>query len=238
MATHELMFEHPGITSGPLLVKVKPEQITWAYGLNTKNYSTFGGEVVQILSMYVDDLVVSGTVGTYKEIEAIYGWFINYMNIATQGHKSNAEGYDTRPVTMYYPHRQWKFSIYPKSMPGFRYGRDVVAPSWQLSAAVSEYPDSLENQIISNKMFAGEAKAGNFEVFGTATGAIGYNENNPWSSITQEQAASGEGDKQLAKIEEWMAKAYDAGYDYSEYSPDFSTPLTFKNNNKKTKPKK
>lgn len=171
-----------------LSVKVKPDQITWSYGLNTKNYPTFGGEVVQILSMFVGDMNIKGTVGTYKEIEEIYAWFIRYMQQATQG-RSGKEAYDTEPVIMNYPHRQWTFSILPHAVPGFRYGTSVVAPTWELVAAVSEYSDNFKESILNKEMFAGEASAGGFEPFGTTTAGLGYKENNPWSGPTEEQQA-------------------------------------------------
>jgi hypothetical protein len=59
-----LIFEHPS-AEGPLSVHVNPNQIEWSYGLNTANYPTYGGEVIQILSTFIDDMTVQGNVTTY-----------------------------------------------------------------------------------------------------------------------------------------------------------------------------
>jgi hypothetical protein len=226
----ELTFHHPSIAHD-LAVKVKPDQIVWSYGLNTKNYPTFGGEVVQILSMYVGDLNIKGMVGTYKEIEEIYSWFISYMQNATQGRKGE-ESYDTRPVIMNYPHRQWTFEIYPKSIPGFRYGKDVVAPTWELTAAVSEYSDSFKDSILSQEMFAGEAQAGGFEPFGTVTGGFDYKENNPWSGPTDADTTKKE-NKKIADHYNNLIKSY-LEKDWSSIEADYSVPNTPKDS-KQTK---
>jgi hypothetical protein len=223
----EIIFTHPSMGK-PLMVKVKPDQITWSYGLNTKNYPTYGGEVVQILSMNVGDMQIKGTVGTYKETEEIYAWFIQYMQNATQGvqTRNNRKSYDTRPVEMQYPHRHWKFSIYPKSVPGFVYGRDVVAPTWELNAAVSEYSDNFKESIISDQMFAGEAAAGGFEPFGTVTAGIGFRENNPWSGPTQEQAASvAEENQKIADHFNNLIPSF-LGGDFSSTEANYSSPAT------------
>lgn len=129
-----------------LTVEVKPDQISWSYGLNTANYPTYGGEVVQILSCYFDDLTVIGQVGTYEDIEIIYGWFIDYMQAATQG-EAGKGSFDTSPVIMTYKPRGWKFRLYPKSLPGFKYGRDVVAPTWKLVAAIAEPGQAFKNAV-------------------------------------------------------------------------------------------
>lgn len=225
----EIIFRHPSMQSSPLVVRVKPDQIKWSYELNTKNYPTYGGEVVQILSMAVGDLTVIGTIGTYAEMEYIYSWFINYMQNATQG-RGAKESYDTRPVTMEYPHRQWKFSIYPKQLPGFRYGKDVVAPTWSLKAAVSEYSDNFQDAILNDQQFAGEAKGAGFEPFGTVTGEIGYKPEgtNPWSSLTDEQVKAKEPDKDTQDIVDYFTKlipSYLKG-DFSTQQPSYSKPAS------------
>jgi len=182
---NELIFKHPSMTDD-LVVRVKPNEIVWSYGLNTANYPTYGGEVVQILSMYVDDLNISGEVRTYRDIEVIYKWFISYMQNATQGRAGDPK-YDSRPVEMYYPHRDWKFSIWPKNLPGFKYGTEVTAPTWELQAAVSEFDDRFEDSVLSSQDFAGVSTEGEFSPFGTATAEIGFHENNPWSAPTNKQ---------------------------------------------------
>ena len=126
-----------------LTVGIKPNQLTFSYGLNTQSYPTYAGEVVQILSAYIDNLNIQGDVRTYADMELIYKWFISYMTVATQGvtgkpSLTSPYAYDDTPISMSYPHRNWLFSIRPISLPTLTYGTDVVVPSWTMEAAIVE----------------------------------------------------------------------------------------------------
>ena len=134
-------FVHDNPKIGSLVIDNGLDQCSWAYNLNTAVYPTYGGEVVQILSVYIDDVTIGGTVSTYSQAEAIYSYFANYMQLATQGFGSTAapnQAYIAIPMTFTYPARQWSFSIYPKSAPGFSYSFDTVAPTWQVTAHVED----------------------------------------------------------------------------------------------------
>jgi hypothetical protein len=221
----ELIFEHPAMPDA-LVIYVKPNQIVWSYGLNTANFPTYGGEVVQVLSMYVDDLNIAGEVRSYTDIERIYKWFITYMQKATQGRVSS-EGYDSRPIKMRYPHRGWEFSILPKALPSFKYGTDVVAPTWMLTAAVSEFDDDFEDSILSQQEFVGAAAAGGFDPFGTATAEIGYEDNNPWSAPTTKQYKAHDPEKWNKEITDFYGKILPSWLDDKKFSAlerDMSIP--------------
>lgn len=177
----EVIFTHPLITNrdGSLLAlttDVRPDSIIWSYGLNTMNYDTYGGEVVQILSMYIDDMTIAGTTSSYSKMEQVYAWFLQYMQLASQsGH------FQSTPVTFSYPHRGWTFEILPRSLPSFQYGLEVVTPTWTVQAAVQESPADVKDLIMENAVFTGMATQGGFDPFGKATAEIGYIEDNPWS---------------------------------------------------------
>lgn len=141
----EIQFSHP-LIKRTLTVSTGANQIEWSYNLNTVAYPTYGGEVVQVLSTNIDDLKISGDVRSYDEMEKIYRWFLEYMQIATQGTSSPENGYKEEAVTMNYPHRGWRLSIQPKSLPSLRYGRDVVIPSWTLQAAIKD-PDPVQTEL-------------------------------------------------------------------------------------------
>jgi hypothetical protein len=224
---HEITFHHPSPqVPTDLTIQVKPDEMIWAYGLNTANFPTYGGEVVQILSMYVEDLNIFGTVSTYAEIETIYGWFINYMQIATQGHGGKA-GYDMTPVEMTYHHRNWKFNILPKALPGFKYGRDLVAPTWHLQAAVVEFSENFQDTVLSEKGQAIQVdQDSGFEPFGAVTGEIGFNEHNPWSGVTNEQYKAGKTRDEYTKVADWHNNLIPSwlGGDFSSISADYSIP--------------
>jgi hypothetical protein len=232
---HELTFTHPNAElQPPLTVSVKPDQLVWAYGLNTARFPTYGGEVVQILSMYVDDLTITGTVGSYKELERIYGWFIQYMQLATQGH-GGSQGYDAAPVQMTYHHRNWHFNILPNSLPAFRYGRDVVAPTWEMKAAVVEFSDNFTDAVMSvNGDLVEVAGEGGFEPFGTVTAEIGYNEFNPWSGPTDQVYISGKTRDQYASAatSDWFKNLIPSWLkgDFKSISADYSIPMPGINN--------
>lgn len=222
----QVVFSHPAVTPNKLVLTIKPDQITWAYGLNTSNYDTYGGEVVQILSMFFDDMTISGTCRSYSTLEQIYAWFLQYMQIATQGNKGKGS-YNARPVIFSYPHRGWEFSIYPKSLPGFRYGTEVVAPTWTVQAAVVEAPADLKSLIMSEAAMAGTAIQGEFEPFGKATAMIGYYEDNPWSGVTDQAYQKGAVKDQYSKLADYynnLIPAWLESDDFHALSANYSKP--------------
>lgn len=178
---HELIFQHPSakIPDNELIVKIKPDQITWSYGLNTANYPTYGGEVVQILSCYIEDLTITGATKNYKQLERIYTFFINYIQIATQGRKGHGS-YDPRPMRMYYPERGWHFLIHPKGATKFRYGRDVVVPQWTVTAAVADPDQDLIAKIMTKAQMDATRSNGGIKLFGKVTGNIGFEAADPF----------------------------------------------------------
>ncbi len=120
-------FQHP--QCGTLNVRTGIDQISWGYSLNTANYPTYGGEVIQILSCYVEDLRLQGTLANYWELETVYTFFLKFIdNASAQGTR------DETPMKFYYHHRGWQFDLFVKNAPGFKKGRDVVAPEWMIEA--------------------------------------------------------------------------------------------------------
>lgn len=175
---HEVIFSHSEVdkTLGKLVVLTGANQITWSYGLNTQSYPTYAGEVVQILSAYTDVLHISGDVVSYSQMEHIYEWFLRYISIATQGYNANpgnrVTSYNEEPVSMSYPHRGWNLKIKPLHLPGLRYGREVVVPTWSLEAhVVEEEAEMLE--LAKESALLGE--------FDKLDAGIGFREHNPFS---------------------------------------------------------
>jgi hypothetical protein len=141
------VFSHPNPKIGSLQIDTGLDECSWAYNLNTAVYPTYGGEVVQILSVFIDDVTISGTVSTYSQAEAIYSYFANYMQLATQGFGGGTRFVAT-PVTFVYPARNWNFQIFPKTAPGFTYTFDTVTPTWQITAHVED--DTVDLKPIKN----------------------------------------------------------------------------------------
>ncbi len=154
-ATQSVVYSDGGFGAGSqLAIQIRPNQLMWSYGLNTQSYPTHAGEVVQVLSTYVDNMTISGDIRTYSDMELIYKWFIAYMTQATQGLKgapmlSNEFRYNETPVLMQYPHRSWSMYIRPLSLPTLTYGTDVVVPNWQMEAAVVE-DENMELTMMMN----------------------------------------------------------------------------------------
>lgn len=229
----ELIFSHPAVDAklGKLVVPIKPDQITWSYNLVTASYPTYGGEVVQILAMNVGDMTVAGTLRSYKQMESVYKWFYMYMQFATQGRGDSSISYDMRPVEMTYLERGWKFDIMPYQLPGFKYGRDVVAPVWRVQAAVVEASEDFKNVALSDSQFNGIAAEGDFDPFGSVTAGIGYDDQNPWSQPYDATDAIWDSKKKkLVDDYQGMLAAWQNNKDdiTHELSPDWSKPKFLK----------
>lgn len=230
-----LTFTHPKMNR-PLGVYVNPDSIEWSYGLNTQNYPTYGGEVIQILSAFIEDMTITGTVETYSKMEDIYAWFITYIQIATTGVGTGK--FNVAPVQMYYQERGWQFQIYPTSMPGFRYGTEVVAPEWSISASVVDPAFDLVNAIMDQAAIEAASSRNGIQLFGKATGNIGFEEHDPFSDPEGGTGDLGKknrlrffGTEKQAKKQEDLADEYNKllpAYlegDFSDLTGDYSKPV-------------
>lgn len=222
-----LTFFHPSkqLRKRRLTVDVKPDAISWSYGLNTANYSTYGGEVVQILSCYIDDLTIMGTTRSYHVLEEIYAYFIDYIQIATTN--SGGASYDPRPIRVTYPHRDWTFDIHPKNVPKFIYGRDIVAPEWSVICAVAEPDQDMNAKVMDKAMMESVRSNGDIKLFGTVTGDIGYEPDDPFRTpfVTKKDPGSelrnAYGD--LGDFYNSLIPSYLQG-DFDELSANYSQP--------------
>ena len=162
MSATQLLFQHELVNGGePLVVITGADEIAWAYALNIAQFPTYGGEVIQILSVYIDDLTVQGTIRKYSEAEDIYSFFMEYFTIASQGSEStSADKYTQVPMIMEYAHRGWRFEIQPLEAPGFTYSLETVAPKWEMKAhVVDKSPDVAKLQ----ELVIQELEVGNTE---------------------------------------------------------------------------
>ncbi len=156
----EINFYHSYV--GSLSIDNGVDEAQWAYGLNLQHYPTYGGEVVQILSVFIDNLTLTGTCSTYAQLEAIYKYFTHYLIGATQGHSQTPvpnESYNLDPMTFTYPDRNWTFQIYPLAAPGFQYRTGGIGPQWQLQAFIID--DSPDLGVIKDGIKAAAVKSVN-----------------------------------------------------------------------------
>ncbi len=154
-----VVLTHPGIRDGDgnidkLVITTGADQINWSYNLNTRKFQTYGGEVIQILSANVGELTIEGTVRDYTELDRIYDWFKKYIFNLRGANIHNPETIGARtssgqqPVHISYPHRGWEWDVYIREAPGYRLGRDVVAPQWRI---VCEFFHSEDKQKLESE---------------------------------------------------------------------------------------
>jgi hypothetical protein len=204
--SHQLIFEHEQV--GGLSIWTGMDAIEWGYGLNTANFNTYAGEVIQILSVFIDDLTIEGTMRTYAEVDAFYDFFLTYLQVATQGDRLNPirgqSSYNQKPMRFKYPHRGWEFEIIPTATPGLRYGREVVAPTWQLNAHVVDDTGDVKqvSELIREEV---ELQTERGEEFGLE-GKIRFIEDNPFSDpVTRKKGkfVPLELDESFKEISDW-----------------------------------
>lgn len=182
----QLIFTHPSIVASgssnvlPLVVNTGADQIGWTYGLNTRHYPTYAGEVIQILSCYINNLQIGGTCASYTTgdysnpgVEEIYGWFLLYMQVASQGAYGTTT-YSEEPITMSYVDRNWTIKFQCQTAPGFNLSRDLVAPTWQITGKVVDVPEPMKNLTLNN-VLSGD----NAAVFGAIQDGVDLSQPDP-----------------------------------------------------------
>lgn len=232
-----LIFSHPAMDHD-LGILVSPNEIEWSYGLNVANFPTYGGEVIQILSAYIEDMTISGNVESYRQLEDIYSWFIVYAQIATTGIGTGK--FNVEPVQMWYSPRSWHFQVYPTGAPGFKYSRETVAPEWTLKCSVVDPAQDAINAVMDQAAIeAATNKTGEPALFGKATGEIGFVEHNPFSDPEGDEGELGkknrekflggekvkQGIEQLADNYNKLLPAYLEG-NFEDLTADYSRPVS------------
>lgn len=220
-----IYFEHELV--GELVIDNGIDLANWSYNVNTAHYPTYGGEVIQILSVFIDDLTVGGTLATYKQAEAIFSYFADYFQVATQGvnpvpvgvDSTTGSAYNLQPVHFYYPERQWHFKLYPMSAPAFRYGREVVTPTWQVICHVID--DSPDLDLIKNGITAlatttiVNGDGGNLNTDFTLNGNIspefGDPNHDPFETYNQSKVATANVIQNYADYYNSLLPAYNSG---------------------------
>jgi hypothetical protein len=214
MAADELIFTAKN--GEALEINVKPDMIEWAYQLNTSVTPTYGGEVVQILSAFVDNMTIGGQVRTYKKAEQIYNFFIARMQRATQPGEFKGQ-----PVTMYYPEREWTFEIIPLTFAPLKYGRDVVVPEWQITAHIVQPDSGFVTQLMNDVDLKNFEKDLGGPVFGKAVGYIGWEEDDPFRSPIKDDKKRREFEKAILNGEEVRYNSSDLGDWFNGLIPSY-----------------
>ena len=124
-----ITFSHPQIPE-QLVIGTGVSGISWSYNLNVVPTSTYGGEVVQVLSAYVDALTVHGQTSDNRQLRQIADWFLRYMQLAGLYNR------DEHFITMEYPERGWSFWLQVTTLPDFVYDIEQIAVEWSVTAEV------------------------------------------------------------------------------------------------------
>lgn len=130
------------MAGGPALaITTGAEAIEWQYSLNTQVQSTYGGQVVQILSTFPGPITIRGRTANNQELKRIHDWFREVMS------RAGYQRRDERAILFEYPERGWSFHIMVTDLPNFRYAYNEIAMPWSITAEiVSEKAIELLNQ--------------------------------------------------------------------------------------------
>lgn len=157
-----ITFTHSNPTVGTLSLRLPPTNVSWGYGINTSVTPTYGGQVVQLLSIRFDQLVVNGQFG--KEgpsgLIKLTQYFRNYFAVASAGDAGDPTtrgNYNQKPMTLSYSgilnvdvdlnQGEQEWLVYPTSMPSYRRANDNFAPEWQLTCEIYQAPSDIYRNV-------------------------------------------------------------------------------------------
>lgn len=165
---HAVRFTHPLVSKGnPLIIKTGANQIQWGFGLNTSTTPTFGGQVIQVLSCYVDAITIVGSTISNNQLKNIYEWFRAYGQVAGLNKR------DEHGVLFQYPERGWQLYIQPTAMPNFGYAMDQIARTYTIQAEVVADPAGSLQKATMTQFTE--------RLFNPSMLNVGFKERNPFS---------------------------------------------------------
>lgn len=162
-------FTYVGVDKKPrsITLLVPPTGISWSYSLRTKIEDTYGGQVIQILGVQIDNFKLSGYIPTgiwgrdnnyIDESNLSYAYFEGADNVHKNGivhvanffrdffaHKSQGS-FITDNMEFSYPHYGWTGSksikIIPYEFPNVRIANDEILPQWEMECSLVEFLSS------------------------------------------------------------------------------------------------
>jgi hypothetical protein len=205
-----LFLSHPNVLTSDgkqwiLEIETGMNSVHWDYSLNTNKRDTYGGEVIQILSAAIGDLVIEGECRDYNERELMQKWFKEYM----YGLREQNRSAESQPVKIQYPHRGWNWKVYIKEAPDFRMALDVVAPKYKIVCAFYNEGEKDMLHVETMKMFSSSFGSAQLPTFIMKQYSGIYNDPMPMGpggsidSITPSQAANTMGDNFQRLVGAW-----------------------------------
>lgn len=117
---------------GSYLFDVNPNSINWGYSMYVRSFETYGGRVVQILNVKVDDIVVTGQIPQGRG-----GQFEAMERVESQIHALMQKQIDDRkPIRFSMPALGIEGNVYIRSYGDIKYDYSMVAPTYTLTLAV------------------------------------------------------------------------------------------------------
>lgn len=148
---------------------LSPNNVTWRYQLRTNTIDTYGGQVIQILGVSIEDLTIRGYFGgegmwgfddknvsryensDYKDWQEVgpslrngmvqfSEWFKSYFYNITQ-----AGNFQKDNMVFHYPHLNWHWRIRPLEFPRVRFANDELVPQWEIKC---DFIEDIQNYFI------------------------------------------------------------------------------------------
>lgn len=163
-----LIFTHPKINR-KLVINTGMNEIHWNYVINQNVQSTYGGEVTQILSAYVDAMTITGQTTDNDQLKSIYNWFLQYMNLAGLNNRTE------KAIHMQYPERGWDFWLQVTNLSEYTLGLEKIATPWSITAQIM-----TDNDL--NFLSTYTMSAMTESLFDPTQWEIGFNQNDPRNS--------------------------------------------------------
>jgi len=187
-------------TPNTITLYLSPNNVNWEYNLKTNIINTYGGQVVQILGVSIENLTIEGFFGS----EGMWGFNRGRNNnlINERFNDSNVKSWESGKLgsglyqlsewfktyfyritqagnfnkeymVFKYPHMGWEWNIRPLEFPRVRFANDELLPQWRITCDFIEDLQSNFTQEITKS-----AKA----ALGRMRNNVGFSEFIEWSS--------------------------------------------------------
>ena len=119
-----------------------PDTVSWDYSENIFSQDTLGGRVVQLLSVSLNGMTMTGRAGSRKELQKMANAFKGIMEF----HVRTLE-----PVYFKVPSREWSFSVYLQAVPQLSWDVTATSYPYQLQFLVEEDLNGIKTHEINTE---------------------------------------------------------------------------------------
>lgn len=142
------MNDPASIGDGPVRYdfSINPDTVAWTYKETIKAFDTLGGRVLQLLSVQVGEMTVTGQAGTREELQRFADSMAKIMR-----YHVNSGG---RPVHFRVPSRSWDFTVYVYKVPSIGWNVKTVSYPWSLTLKVEEDMGIVTETILNAELDA------------------------------------------------------------------------------------